>query len=358
MNWFSKHLEISHGSHAPLRPMEGLRGIAVFLVFLVHYCTLIEPFIIINTIESASLFYVHKVGNVGVDLFFVLSGFLIYGTLISKSKTRFLPYMERRIKRIYPTFIVVLSIYLFLSFVFPSESKIPKDVFEGSVYLIQNILLLPGIFNIEPIITVAWSLSYEVFYYLLIPILISLLRMRHWTPLNRVVFWLIISILGFGLFYKFGGPYRLLMFVSGIILYELYKHFTFRLPNHLGTFSLIIALAVTAYSQVIKLNGIISLSFIFILFLVVCLEAFKNNNGSAKWLNIAVLRWLGNMSYSYYLLHGLALKASFLLLSKVIPPAQQFEALFWIALPVMFISTFIPSLLLFLFVEKPLSINR
>jgi peptidoglycan/LPS O-acetylase OafA/YrhL len=121
---------------------------------------------------------------------------------------------------------------------------------------------------------------------------------------------------------------------------------------------LIIALGLTAYSQVINLNGIISLFFIFILFLVACLEAFKNNNGSAKWLNIAVLRWLGNMSYSYYLLHGLALKASFLLLSKVIPPAQQFDALFWIALPVMFICTFIPSFLLFLFVEKPLSINR
>ena len=94
MSWLSEKLEISHNNHSPLRPMEGLRGIAVFLVFLVHYSSSIEPYIIVGSFEEDVLHIIHRLGNVGVDLFFVLSGFLIYGTLIKKDETLFFQYMN------------------------------------------------------------------------------------------------------------------------------------------------------------------------------------------------------------------------------------------------------------------------
>ena len=80
ISWVSKQLEISHGTNTPLQAMEGLRGIAVFLVFLVHYSSLISPWLKYDTIHIAS--FIHSAGQIGVDLFFVLSGFLIYGTII------------------------------------------------------------------------------------------------------------------------------------------------------------------------------------------------------------------------------------------------------------------------------------
>jgi exopolysaccharide production protein ExoZ len=60
------------------------------------------------------------------------------------------------------------------------------------------------------------------------------------------------------------------------------------------------------------------------------------------------MRRLGNMSYSYYLIHGLALKAAFM----VLPSSQMFLVL----LPLAFALTLIPSMALFLLVERPLSL--
>ena len=77
MEWLTQRFELSRGGgDHNVRPMEGLRGFAVFLVFLVHYATLISPWIA----QPSALFNVatalHTIGNAGVDLFFVLSGYL------------------------------------------------------------------------------------------------------------------------------------------------------------------------------------------------------------------------------------------------------------------------------------------
>jgi len=184
--WIRKTFEISHSTNKTIAPMEGIRGFAVFLVFVVHYVTLAEPWIQESSLTYSISEQIRSIGNTGVDLFFVLSGYLIYGMLIKKDKP-FGHYIVRRIQRIYPTFTVVFIIYLILSVIFPSESKIPSGL-DGVIFVIQNFLLLPGLFDIEPIITVAWSLSYEFFYYLLIPLLITLFRMRLWKPINRIVF--------------------------------------------------------------------------------------------------------------------------------------------------------------------------
>jgi peptidoglycan/LPS O-acetylase OafA/YrhL len=135
--------------------MEGLRGFAVFLVFLVHYVTLVEPWVAASPHLAVLISALHGIGTTGVDLFFVLSGYLIYGSLISRPQG-FARFMTRRVIRIYPAFTVVLAVYVALALVFPSESKIPTPATAGLIYLLQNFLLLPGLFAIEPLITVAW----------------------------------------------------------------------------------------------------------------------------------------------------------------------------------------------------------
>ena len=86
----------------------------------------------------------------------MLNGYLIYGMLITRPQP-FLWFMTRRVRRIYPAFVSV--IYVALSCVFPTQSKIPHGGPDATLYLVDNLLLLPGLFPIEPMITVAWSPS-------------------------------------------------------------------------------------------------------------------------------------------------------------------------------------------------------
>lgn len=178
MAWLAQRFELSRGGQADnVRPMEGLRGFAVLLVFLTHYAGMVEPWIAGGTETARIASGLRHVGHAGVDLFFVLSGYLIYGSLMKRPQP-FIGFMRRRIARIYPAFLVVFIAYVLLSFAFPSESRIPADPAEAALYLVQNLLLLPGLFPIDPLITVAWSLSFEMLFYLVTPAFIALLGLR------------------------------------------------------------------------------------------------------------------------------------------------------------------------------------
>lgn len=361
MHWLSQRFELSRGGGADnVRPMEGLRGFAVFLVFLVHFVTLVKPWVIGNPIILEFSSKLHSIGNAGVDLFFVLSGYLIYGSLIVRNQP-FISFMMRRVQRIYPAFIAVFLAYIFLSCAFPAENKIPSDAIGGAIYLIQNFFLLPGLLPIEPMITVAWSLSYEMFYYLVTPVIIGLFGLRKRRSNWRVLFFVAVAAVFFVFSATFGGPIRLNMFVSGILLYEAESSKHLSTPS--SSFGLL-ALCVGLLGTLLPVSGnsgsAIKIGFLFVSFFVLCLSCFRN---PTAWLpslfSWTPLRWLGNMSYSYYLLHGLALKASFLFLAKFLPASGGDSPLwFWILLPIMFSLTLIPTTVLFLAIERPLSLMR
>ena len=96
---------------------------------------------------------------------------------------------------------------------------------------------------------------------------------------------------------------------------------------------------------------------LFAAFSAVCLTCFRDSASRlARVFAWTPLRWLGNMSYSYYLLHGLTLKAAFLALARVAPPAEYGAWVFWPLLPAMFALTLVPTALLFLAVERPFSL--
>jgi len=322
MDWLRAKFELPHS----LRPMEGLRGFAVALVFLVHYVSLSRS---TDAVHTA----LHGIGNSGVDLFFVLSGFLIYGSLIRRSQA-FPAYMRRRVERIYPAFLAVFAIYLAISVAVPHRSKI-----EGPLHVVQNLLLLPGIFDITPIITVAWSLSYEMFFYLVVPALVTLLALRSRSRRWRVTF-----IGSFALCYwlyclRYGGHPRLLMFCGGMLLCEAVQA---RIKGPPDTLAAVLAIA----GLLAMLTPRLQVPALFVAFPFLCLACF-NGGWLSRLFSWTPMRWLGNMSYSYYLMHGLALQAAFMLVDV---------SSFWLGLPVMFAWTLLPSALLFLLVERPFSL--
>jgi len=92
-------------------------------------------------------------------------------------------------------------------------------------------------------------------------------------------------------------------------------------------------------------------------FATLCTVCFCRQDG---WLSRSFtwtpLRWLGNISYSYYLLHGLTLKGAFLILGLFLPRSEYGAAFFWSLLPIMFAVSLLPPVVLFLQVERPFSL--
>jgi len=359
LQWLRNKFELTRGGGGHNnRAMEGLRGFAVFLVFLVHYVTLIEPWITTQSSLHTLVGILHSIGNAGVDLFFILSGYLIYGSLISRPQG-FFRFMARRVQRIYPAFIAVFLIYVVLSWVFPEHSKIPASIADGALYLLQNFLLLPGLFPIEPMITVAWSLSYEIFFYLGIPLLISLLDLRRRSVVWRAAFFVIVA--GVTAFYCAlnGGPVRMIMFVSGILLFETIQMGRIRAP---GSGFALLALALGLLGTLLPWPGSVGATLraciLFAAFFVLCFSCFTDpRRWIARLFSWTPLRWLGNMSYSYYLLQGLVLKISFMALALVLPATAQGLLFFWALMPVMFAITLIPTAALFILIERPFSLR-
>ncbi len=349
---------INHSKHNTITSMEGLRGFAAFLVFLVHYAAQSKPWVEVNSFTSDLIFNLRFLGATGVELFFIISGFLIYGMLINK-EVAYLKYAKRRIKRIYPTFLVLLTIYVALNFLFPSESKIPPGLYDGAIFLLQNVLLLPGIFDIEPLITVSWTLSYEMFFYLSVPLIIHLFNMRNWSVKYRVALILLASITIIAINLNNEFFIKMTLFLSGMIVYEMYsagKNFSWNnsliiLPL---TFALMLILRHHFY-----FDYAVPVTFtMFILYGLICLDVFHGKSQLGAFFKVNYMRWFGNMSYSYYLMHGITLKFLFLVLAQFVQPNQLDTWVFYSLFIPFFAITAISSALLFIFVEKPMSLQR
>lgn len=360
-------LELSRGGADRLASMEGLRGLAVLLVFMVHYTDRVLPWIEGTWVEGFAS-RVGDAGNSGVDLFFVLSGFLIYGNLMRREQA-YRPFVRRRLRRIYPTFLVVLAAYVVVSFAIPSESKLPGSLAEIPPYLLFNALLLPGIIPVPAFITVAWSLSYEVFFYLTVPILITRLNLRERTEQWR---WRFFVRLALGLVLLGGvisGAHpRMSMFVGGMLLWE---WLTYRWPRQADDPEAV--RKVDRWSTVALVVGVLSLfvlpgDFAFnlprvvvllVAWPVLCAGCFAVDRRCRRWFSWTPLRLLGNVSYSFYLVHSLVLQAFAFGLKQVWPPPSGGAGWLWfVALVPAFAASVAASIMLFLAVEKPLSLSK
>jgi peptidoglycan/LPS O-acetylase OafA/YrhL len=122
-------------------------------------------------------------GWVGVDLFFVLSGFLISGLLLDEYKKRHSVrvgrFLIRRALKLYPAYLVLL-----LYTIFAAGKNGAGAAVDTAVTLGPNFLFLQNYFGADPL-GHTWSLAVEEHFYLLMPFLMVLLAMRnrlHWIP--------------------------------------------------------------------------------------------------------------------------------------------------------------------------------
>jgi exopolysaccharide production protein ExoZ len=200
-------------------PMEGLRGMSAALVFFVHFYALFGSYAAGGTGQVFQ--FLATLGHCGVDVFFALSGYIIYGILLKKRPAPYFQFVERRIVRLYPAFTAVFLFYVCASVALPAYSKFHTSRLSPVGYLLANFLMLPGILPIDPLIIVAWSLSYELCFYLTLPLLIRWLRISAWPRPARIAFFLALAAAClWPAVPALGRHARLCMFACGILLRE------------------------------------------------------------------------------------------------------------------------------------------
>jgi peptidoglycan/LPS O-acetylase OafA/YrhL len=244
--------------------------------------------------------------------------------------------------------------------------------------VVENMLLLPGIVQTAPVVGVAWSLSYEMFFYLLLPVVIGLFALRAKSRLYRVLAFVAVFALIVGNALAFHGLHvRLIMFVAGILLHETMEsgRLAVRHPRFVDALTTAVVaagfVAVWWLREVRTAPGILSAPAgadphseileafaLFVAFFTLCYCAFSGSGLIARFFSATPLRLLGNMSYSYYLVHNLTLRVLFVGVAIVHHPRADQPAMFWLCLPFAFAITLVPSILLFLCVERPASLSR
>lgn len=164
--------------------LDGLRGLAILLVMFHHFTVIEAP----HSFWGNWLIKTIHLGGTGVDLFFVLSGFLITGILLDSKENLnyFKNFYIRRILRIFPLYYLFITLSLFIMPEvlqhFPKTASSMSDYFTARnhwpwyyFYLSNFWVAIKGFFGSGGI-DITWSLAIEEHFYLVWPFFIYFIR--------------------------------------------------------------------------------------------------------------------------------------------------------------------------------------
>lgn len=258
--------------------LDGLRGIAAMFVVLYHFTTRFSEKFDNEILSDIMLF---KYGHYGVQMFFVISGFVIFMS-INKIISPF-EFVYKRFMRLYPTFWICLILTtLFVSFLGLELLKVNwKDFF-------VNFTMIPHVLNSKFLDGVYWTLQIELCFYLFILLLLLTTTTRYITIIG-----LFYIVCGFGLYFAFKlFPYyhHGLLFFAGIQFYKLW-HGDKKWHAQVSLFAIIV---LSFLFKGIELGSCISL--IFGIFYLLIYQKLS-------FLSLPLFIFLGKVSYTFYLLH-------------------------------------------------------
>ncbi len=287
--------------------LDALRAFAIILVFNVHFFGALIPknYFVEKDSFLFQVFSVLNAGAIGVDLFFVISGYLIYKNLVERSELSFSVFLTKRIRRLYPVFFISVVIY-FLRYYYKSPQ-----------YLLANFTFTASLFkNVINYNHVTWSLLYEWLFYISAFFIIFTGR-RFFSNIKTINLFL---ILGFVLctclfvlsqlhFDSVNVPEadRMMNIFLGALLYPVTRSSVTNTKDRIllvVCFLLIIFLQFlfTKYWTILSklyLNGgyfiAAGIIFLYLIYLVLKFDF--------KFLTNKYLIYLGQISYSFYLFH-------------------------------------------------------
>jgi peptidoglycan/LPS O-acetylase OafA/YrhL len=175
-----------HGKSLSYRSdIDGLRAVAVLLVVANHLRTRAMG------------------GYIGVDVFFVISGYLISSVILSQMSTgtfSLMGFYERRIRRIFPALLALLTAVTVVAYLYyvPSELEAYSSSLLAALFSVSNMLFWheAGYFDapsaLKPLLH-TWSLGVEEQFYIFFPLFIFVVR-RWWPARLKYSIWLVTAI--------------------------------------------------------------------------------------------------------------------------------------------------------------------
>lgn len=293
-----------------IQPLTAIRGIAALWVFIYH-CQFL-------TTGSAFFNELVKRGYLGVDIFFVLSGFIISYVHMRDFPTRNAirangpRFLLLRLARIYPLHLLTLLtiVFFLMTGIFGPNKTNTWENFIYNLFLIQSLPLSEKTsWNV-----VSWSISVEWLLYLLFPLLAWSIGNRAKDALSNLL-WIALSLslwmwyfaasrLDISYMHQPGWsiPRGLLDFMIGMALYNLYTlKFKARLPWDTLAMAGVMGFGIAIWlkSQRLPMHDVV-----FIILSAWMIYALAHVRGFSQkiFANRAVV-YLGTISYSLYMWH-------------------------------------------------------
>ncbi len=294
------------GASPRLLFIDGLRGVAALAVLLFHISTSdffkhapgwVVP---LNTVANA-------VGFLGVEIFFVISGFVIAYSLRNVTVTGgfVVKFAVRRSLRLDPPYWSAIAMTVAISVLFSKALHATTYPVPSISTLAANLFYLQGILHRPQLLIVFWTLCYEIQYYLFYIFLQWIVqKMTRSSMSAHRTLTAILSLTGIASLVCFardpsvgGWSYNWwYLFAFGAILS---REMLVR-GKLLGPIGVLLLLSVALQSHHLEpaagaLTGL-------------ALYAATQFNGLCTWLSNALIQYLGRISYSLYLTHTLALQ--------------------------------------------------
>ncbi|MEI6090151.1 MAG: acyltransferase [bacterium] len=335
--------------------IDGLRFIAILSVVLFHISCAIKTPMLDTLQDNAILGLLYKNGWQGVELFFVISGFII-GLPFAKhyingeKKVKLKNYFLRRVTRLEPPYFIALILFFVIQLLAHQNtlSHGLPSVLASMIYANNIIFNDLGYF----VNSVLWSLEVEIQFYIFAIFFVQVFRLtKLYRRLSFVALILGIPLLHLVYFPKTTTVYYFLQFFFlGFLLVDMYlDKKRINIPKIfsiiLGTLSLICLLYFDY--KVSLLNQYIFLFGIFGLYYSVLINGFGKSFFTNKYITV-----IGGMCYSIYLIHAPITSAFaniskyFIISNHIIPNLLLFTV---ICIPLLLI----PSAIYFKFIEKP-----
>ncbi|AJH18386.1 acyltransferase family protein [Bacillus mycoides] len=359
------------------KELDSLRGIAAIIVLLGHFLALF-PILGKKVMYSTfgAYFSILWQGHSAVIIFFVLSGFVLSLPFYKGTEFNYLKYLIKRVCRIYIPYIVILFIAIGIKLGIHSKiGTIPGLVQWGSWNIevsfnrVMDHILFLREFNSDAFIMVIWSLVHEMRISIVFPLIIFLLLRVNWKVSIGIAMFL--SVIGYLLMKNIPSEFNMpvstnyfitlhysSMFIIGALLAKNREYLVSKIINSKVKYILLpLGLLFFSYPRIpfmllSKLIGEIDYDLYLIIIdwyicfgaVLIILSALSSKLFS-KLLLIKPVQFIGEISYSLYLVHPIVLLTTVhIFYGKISVP---------LILLISFLFTMVVSVLCYKFIEIP-----
>lgn len=297
-------------SNSKLDFIESLRGLLALLVILYH--APFDSFITGNFLRN---------GWIAVDIFFVISGYVISLNFVNLNTLQSVrKFITRRFFRLYPLHFIMLMVFLCFEFIkhiafsyfgaTPTSSQ-PFSSNNLTSFLSQLFLIQTLTGHAETWNLLSWSVSAEFLIYIVFSLSLFLARSNQNILLlvAIVISFICMVYLAFNDFTQNNGFPRVgFSFFVGVIIYILNSRHCLvfkKIKSYLLIGSSLLLIAIFYYSEGMKTSGINILIPIVFACMLLGLLNLQRKSLIIRFLEIKPLIYMGNISYSLYLIHNI-----------------------------------------------------